>query len=362
MRHCARTRGSREQNFVRGVEGRWGSKQRTWRNWIRAALWCALLSAPLVANATTCTTQGEMNAQDRDTLVSAGQQLGNAVIQQDFNSLQGTLMPAVAQQWDGIRGVIEQGGPYAKGGQVQLNTLYLLDATSLTATGDAQFFCSNSNGSLTVTVSMRSLPPGKYAVILAYILGGSTPGQPANATVGQLGFILGLDGNAWKLGGVFLRPGTLDGHDGVWWWERARELAKQNAPWSAYFSYETARYLLLPVDFVSSPNMEKLGQEQAQIKESPAEAFPYSLPDGARTWKIDSVHFDPSLRQADLAITYESTGVTDPAAVRTEATTVLSAVLKAQPSLRQTFHGLWAYAAKDAKASPVMELPMAQIP
>jgi len=323
---------------------------------------CAVLSAPLGAYATTCTTQGEMNPQDRDTLASAGQQLGNAVIQQDFNSLQGTLLAAVAQQWEGIREVIQQGAPYTKSGQVQLNALYLLDATSLTAPGDAQFFCSNSNGSLTVTVSMRSLPPGKYAVILAYILGASTPGQPSNATVGQLGFILGLDGNSWKLGGVFLRPGTLDAHDGVWWWERARELARQNAPWSAYYAYETARYLLLPVDFISSPNMEKLGQEQAQIKDSPAEVFPYSLPDGARTWKIDTVHFDPSLRQADLAVTYESTGVTDPAAVRTEATAVLSAVLKAQPSLRQTFHGLWAYAAKDAKASPVMELPMAQIP
>jgi hypothetical protein len=199
-------------------------------------------------------------------------------------------------------------------------------------------------------------------VILAYVLGSPAPGQPPTATVGQLGFILGLEGNAWKLGGVFLRPGVLEGHDGVWWWQRARELEKQNTPWAAYFAYDAARYLLLPVDFISSPNMEKLGQEQAQIKQSPAEAFPYSTQDSARTWKIDSVHFDPSLRQADLAVTYESTGVTDPAAVRTEATAVLGAFLKAQPSLRQNFHGLWAYAERDNKATPVMELPMAQIP
>ena len=204
----------------------------------------------------------------------------------------------MAQQWEGIRGVIEQGGAYTKGGQVQLNAMYLLDATSLTAPADTQFFCSNANGSMTVTVSMHSLPPGKYAVILAYVLGAATPGQSPSATVGQLGFILGLEGNSWKLGGVFLRPGVLEGHDGVWWWQRARELAKQNTPWAAYFSYDTARYLLVPVDFISSPNLEKLGQEQAQIKESPAEAFPYTLQDGARTWKINSVHFDPSLRQA----------------------------------------------------------------
>jgi len=340
----------------------WDSGATNWSGWATTALLTALLFAPLAAQAASCTTQSEMNAQDRDALASAGQQLGNAVILQNFGAIQGTLLPAVTQQWEGIRGVIEQGAAYVKGGQVQLNALYELDATSLTAPADTQFFCSNANGSLTVTISMRSLPPGKYAVILAYVIGAPSPGQAPTATVGQLGFILGLDGNSWKLGGVFLRPGVLEGHDGVWWWQHGRELARQNTPWAAYFAYDTARYLLLPVDFISSPNMEKLGQEQAQIKESPAEAFPYSVQDGARTWKIDSVRVDPSLHQADLAVTYESTGVSDPAAVRTEATAVLSAFLKTQPSLRLSFHGLWAYAARNNQATPVMELPMAQIP
>jgi type II secretory pathway pseudopilin PulG len=326
------------------------------------AVLIALLAAPTVSRATSCTTQAEMNSQDRETLASAGQQLSNAVLRQDFASLQSTLLPAVAQQWDGIRAVIEQNAPSIKGGQAQVNALYLLDASSLTAPADTQFFCSNSNGSLTVTVSMHSLPAGKYAVILANVFGAPGAGPASAATTGQLGFILGLDGNAWKLGGVFIRPGTLDGHDGVWFWQRARELARSNAPWSAWFCYETARFLLLPVDFISSPNLEKLGQEQAQLKGSPAEAFPYALADGARTWKIDSIHLDSSLRQADLAVTYESTGVSDPAAVRTEATAVMSALLKAQPSLRQEFHGLWAYSSRDGKVSPVMELPMAQIP
>ena len=212
MRHCAGHYGSRKTAFWQGFG---------------IVLAAALLAGPPRAQATTCITQGEMNPQDRGTLASAGQQLGNAVIQQDFSSIQGTLLPAVAQQWEGIRGVIEQGGAYIKGGQVQLNAMYLLDATSLTAPADTQFFCSNANGSMTVTVSMHSLPPGKYAVILAYVLGAATPGQSPSATVGQLGFILGLEGNSWKLGGVFLRPGVLEGHDGVWWWQRARELTSK---------------------------------------------------------------------------------------------------------------------------------------
>jgi hypothetical protein len=340
MRHCAT---------------RW-----SWKSW--SFLLSGLLAMPLAGNATSCTTQAEMNPQDRDTLASAGQQLGTAVVQQDFPSLQGVLLPAVASQWEGMREVVEQAGPILKGGRVQLNALYELDATTQTAVSDAQFFCSNANGSLTVAISLRSLPPGKYAVVLAYVLGPATAGSAVPPVTGQLAFILALDANQWKLGGLFARPGMLDGHDGVWYWERARDLARSSSPWSAWFFYETARYLLIPVDFLSSPNLDKLGQEQAQIKESPAEAFPLSVPDGARTWKVESIRLDTSLHQADLAVTYQSTGVSDPAAVRTEATAVLSALLKAQPGLRQNFHGLWAYASREGKVSPVMELPMAQIP
>jgi hypothetical protein len=234
--------------------------------------------------------------------------------------------------------------------------LYLLDASSLAAPADTQFFCSNASGALTVTITMRALPPGRYAVALA-----DAAGAPLG---GQLGLILAWDGpaNGWKLGGLFVRQGIFDGHDGVWYWARARELAKEDLPWSAWYCYEAARSLLVPVDFLSSPNLEKLGGEQAQIKNSPLDAFPYSLPDGSRTWKIDAVRLDTTLRQADLGVTYESTGVTDPAALRTEAVAVLSALLKAQPGLRENFHGLWAYAVKDGKPTPVIELPMTQIP
>ncbi len=315
---------------------------------------CVGLAVPMAAFATSCTTQAEMTPTDRDALAAVGQRLATAVINQDESVLQSALLPTVAKDWDGIREAIEQGAPAVKGGQVQVRNLYLMDATTQTAPEDTQFFCSNANGSTTVTISMRALPPGRYAVVLA--------DAPGAQLAGQMAFILGWDANAWKLGGAFVRPGMLDGHDGVWYWEHARQMVQANSPWGAYFSYEAARYLLLPVDFISSPNLEKLGQEQSQIKNSPAEALPYSVTAGDRTWKIDAMRFDPSLRQSDLGATYESAGVSDPAAQRTEATAVLSALLKAQPALRQTFHGMWAYASNGGKVTPVMELPMTQIP
>ncbi len=233
--------------------------------------------------------------------------------------------------------------------------MYLLDATDQTATQDTQFFCSNATGSLTVTISMTALPPGRYAVILA--------DAPNASLAGQMGLILAWDGAAtqWKLAGLTVRPGVFDGHDGVWYWLRARELAKTD-PWSAWFSYDAARYLLLPVDFLVSPNLQKLHQEQSLISPTPESQLPLSIPDGDRTWKIDAVGFDASLHEPDLGVAYDSTGVTDAAALRTEATAVMSSFLKAHPDIRANFHGLWAYAEKDDKRTPVMELPMKEIP
>jgi len=326
-----------------------------WKRWFAIAV--ILMAAPGVGLAASCTTQAALLAQDRNALAVAGERLSVAVVEQDFDTLQAALAPAEAKEWDGIRGVVEGAAPLVKGGQAQIRNLFLLDASGQTAPADTQFFCSNASGSLTVTITMRALPPGRYAVVLADAAGASLGGQ--------LGLILAWDGGSapgWKLGGVSVRPGILDGHDGLWFWTRARELARLDMPWSSWYCFEAARALLVPVDFVSSPNLEKLGSEQTQLKNSPADAFPFTVPDGARTWKIDSIHLDTTLHQADLGVSYESTGVTDPAAQRTEAVAVLSALLKAQPGLRENFHGLWAYAVKDGKRTPVMELPMAQIP
>jgi uncharacterized protein (DUF2141 family) len=329
------------------------SERKTWAVW---AGWAAVaaLALPLAGYAATCTTQGAMAAGDRNVLATAGAQIAEAVIEQDDATLQAALLPAEAGAWNGIHEAVDDAAPLLKGGKVELRNLYLLDATGLTAPADTQFFCSSADGSLTATITMRALPPGKYAVVLADAAGA--------AMDGQMGVILGWTDSGWRLAGLTVRPGVLDGHDGVWYWTRARELAANGQPWSAWITYQTARGLLLPVDFLSSPNLEKLDTEASQIAGSPQNAFPYAVPDGDRTWKIDSIHADATLNHDDVGVVYESTGVSDAAAQRTEAVTVLSALLKARPELRQNFHGLWAYAAANGKTTPVMELPMGQIP
>jgi hypothetical protein len=329
-----------------------------WKSFAATAVLLSLLGVPMAARATSCTMQAELLPQDRDALKAAGGRMAVAVSEQDIAALKAALLPAVAKDWDGIRGVVESSASLMKGGQIQLRSLYLLDASSLISPADTQFFCTSASGSLTVTLTMHALPPGRYALVLA-----DAAGAPY---AGQLGFVLVWDGPAsgWKLGGLTIRPGALDGQDGSWWWTHARELARSDSAhsWPAWYAYETARMLLLPVDFLSSPNLDKLSSEQAAIKNSPQDSFPLTISDGPRNWKIDSVRADETLLHADLGVAYESMGITDPAAQRTEAIAVLSAFLKTQPGLRENFHGLWAYTVKDGKRTPVLELPMAQIP
>ena len=317
-----------------------------------------LMASPAAGFAASCTTQAAMSPDVRGTLASIGEQMSDAVLRQDTSALQSVLLPAMSGQWDGIRDAVERAAPLVKGGKVQLRNMYLLDASTLTAPSDTQFFCSNANGAMTVTISMHALPPGKYALVLSDAAGA--------ALGGQMGFVLVWDTTGapgWKLGGFSARQGEFGGHDAVWYWTRARELARSNLPWAAWYTYEMARYLELPVDFVSSPNMDKLAQEQEQVKGGPTtDSFPYSVTSGDRTWKIDGVRVDASLHEPDLGVTYDSTGSTDPAVLRTEAIAVLGALLKAQPGLRENFHGMWAYASTNGKVTPVMELPMGQIP
>lgn len=315
----------------------------------------AVLAMPLGSLAATCTMNDEMSAQDNSALAAAGARLSEAIAGQDIAAVKAALLPAEAAAWDGIRAAVEQAGPLTSGGHVQFRDGFLLDASGQTAPEDTEFFCTNASGSMDITINMRDLPPGRYAVLLADALG--------SPSAGQLGLILAWDSasSQWLLAGLSVRPGAFDGHDGTWYWKRGRDLAKAD-PWSAWYSYDAAAYLLLPVDFLSSPNLEKLRQEQAQITPAPHSVLPLSIPDGDRTWKIDAVSLDASLREPDLAVAYDSTGVTDPAALRTEATSVMSAFLKTEPGIRANFHGLWAYAVKDGKRTPVMELPMSKIP
>lgn len=308
------------------------------------------------ALASSCTTQGSMTAVDKASLVAASDSLAAAVAEGNSEAVHATLLPSISGDWDSIRSVVTSSRPLFAGGTLRWRSMYLLDATDQKSPQDTEFFCTNSDSTLTVTVNLHNLPPGRYALVLGDYL--KTP------LAGQLAMIL-ADSNGWKLGGLFAREGALDGRDGVDFWKQARADAATTDNWSAWFSYDVARWLLLPIDFLSSPNLLRLDGEQQKVS-PPSASLPLTLTSSATasgiSWKLTGVRLDTSLHSADLALTYEGSGTTNPVAARAEAVNVMSALLRIHPGLRKNFHGLWAYAEKDGHQTFAIELPMAQIP
>lgn len=342
------------------MAGKWFQKRMKIRRGCSAPLSIIVLAMacmPLTALAETakCTAQAEMSAADRSALGESAARILNAVMGQDDATLKGVLLSSETGDWGSIKSEAELASELIAGGQIKLRNLYLLDNSAAKAASDIQAFCSSSSGSLTVTISLPGLPPGIYAVILSDSIGGKF--------AGQVGLILAVENGMWKLGGISAHEGLLDGHDGVWYWSHARTLAKDQDPFAAAFTYDLANYLLLPVNYISSPNLQKLNQEQALALATitPPLKFPYTLTDGPRSWKVTSIKLDTSLHHADIAISYESLGTTDPASARTEAVAVMTALLKAQPALRDNFHGFWAYASNNGKQGFAIELPMTEL-
>ena len=310
------------------------------------------------ARAVTCVTGSEMTASQRDQLLQAAHTLGDAIKAGNAAEVRQATIAAVASQFDPIAASIQGIAPQIQNATLTVNTLYLLKASDLKSTQDeTQFFCSVPGSALIVTLTIPQLPPGDYALLILRATGVERPQQLTllveNDSAGSSG---------WKLAGFFPRSITAAGHDGVWYWKQARDYAQKNQDWNAYFYYQTAAFLLTPVDFLSSPNLEKLQKEMQTVR--PAEVpgqKPLTLKAGSQSFEISSMRTDSSLGGLDLVINYNTKDVSDPVATHAQIVELMKAILAQYPQLRQGFHGLWVYAHAPDQSPYAIELPMNQI-
>ena len=310
------------------------------------------------AGAVTCVTASEMNAAERDKLTQVARTFGGEIQAGNAAAVRQATIAPVAAQFDPIAASIQSIAPQIQNAALTISELYLLKASDLKSTQDeTQFFCSVAGSALIVTLTISQLPPGDYALLLLRATGVDHPQQ--------LSLLVQNDpagGSEWKLAGFFPRPMTAGGHDGVWYWKQARDYAQKNQPWNAYFYYETAAFLLTPVDFLSSPNLEKLQKEAQTVRppEMPG-SNPMTLKAGSQNFEITSMRTDSSLGGLDLVINYNTKDASDPVATHAQIVELMKAMLTQYPQLRQAFHGLWVYAHAPNQNPYAIELPMNQI-
>lgn len=308
---------------------------------------------PGVAAASSCTSQSQLASADRSALTQTAASFGDLVEKNNVAQLKAETIASVQGQFDGIASGIEATSAQIQNAPLSVSNLYLLDATDLKAAQDVQFFCGIAGTGQTVLFDFQGLPPGKYGVAMVEAQGGKTPQR--------LTFVLAWDGQ-WKLAGFYPRPLVANGHDGVWYWTQARQYAQKQQNWNAYFYYQTARWLLVPVDFLSSPNLDKLDKEMEKTKPNTLPGNdPMTVAAGGQSWQVTAIRTDSSLGGLDLSVTYNGAGPGDPVSARADCIALMKALLAQHQELRDSFHGIWAHAQRANQPEFAVELPMDQL-
>lgn len=157
------------------------------------------------------------------------------------------------------------------------------------------------------------------------------------------------------------------GHDGLWYWVSARKFAQRNMNWNAWFYYRTAAYLVDPVEFLSSPNLEKLQHEEDRVRPDNLPGTKAMILDAhGSVFQVTAIDTTAALGALDLEVHYtpdaaQAAQLHDPPAARKQVTEVMTALLALRPELNEAFHGIWVFADEGTVSVFSLELPMDQI-
>ncbi len=322
-----------------GRAGLSGRGRRTGRRAIAAAMLAAAgLLTPMRARAETCTTQSAMQPAERDALAQASRELAGKLQAGDVSALQAQTVAELTKDFAGIRAAAIDLAPHLKGDTLAVNQVYLLDAATLAAGSDAQFFCTLNKSQAEVDLSIAGLTAGTYGFAVVYGTG---------ASPWRISLLLRREAGRWLLAGFFPGPTQAAGHDGVWYWREARRVAAVKQPWTAWLYYTEAQALLRPAGFVQSTHLERLQDEQKAaappaLSSGVSTGTPLVIkgPD-AKEYRITGLGVEAlsGRSKADVVVHLEEAS-TDPVELRERGDGAARALLSAYPELRASFDGV----------------------
>lgn len=309
------------------------------------------------ALAASCKTASQMTAPQRDALANAARGLASAVQRGDVQALRTNTIPEVAANFGGIAASVESLKPLVQQATITVNSVFALDAsTEPVGAAQTDFYC----GTPLVVLNFGGLPPGTYGLAILHATGVPQP-QQITLVLSQ------TSGSRWMLAGFFSKPMIQAGHDGIWYWESARKYAQQNMNWNAWFYYRMAVNLLDPVEFLSSPNLEKLQREANQTRPvNLPGTTPMSLTAQGSVFNVTAIDTTVVLGPLDLEVHYtpdatQAAQLRDPSQARRQVLEVMTALLSQHPELHTAFHGIWMHADQGNASLFALELPMEQI-
>ncbi len=305
----------------------------------RAAAFLLSLAC-LTASAETCTPQAEMDAATRSSLQQAGQLYAADGIRGDAGALRLAAIPSLASNFSGLEAVVRDQAAKLAGAQPSLRAAYLLEAPGSGTLERASFACGAFGTPLYVAMSLPSLPAGRYALVIEDL--------KTRADAWRISMVLKQEGD-WKLAGYFSKPLAYGGKDGLWYWRKARDYKALGQTRNAWLYYRVARELLLPVEFISTPQLEKLETEAQGVapQDLPTEN-PVDLAGGGKIYKLTAIFPVGMDTGLDLVVRYAVPDVSNSQLIAGENAEVIQALLAKFPELREAFTGVVARATDPA--------------
>jgi len=304
-----------------------------------------------------CYSGKEIDPATATAVGAAAQRYLSYSAQGDVAALKANAVPAVAANFGTIeQAVISYKSQFAQG-QPSETRIFVLDASNSKTTWQrADFYCGIYNSPTRVGVSIPNLPPGRYALTISKVPGK----EPITLTL-----ILEDTGqNTWKLGGYYARQNSLGGgHDGEWFASKAREYKQKGQSFTAWFYYLTAWDLLAPVDFISTPALDRLSDElqAARPANLPTAETPLQLSGGGRVFKVTELSAVPVNGALYFRAQYETADAGSPPTASLDNAAVMKALLDKYPEIHDAFGGLIARATDSAGHQYVTLTPMKDV-
>lgn len=318
-----------------GVErSRMHRKGRTRYGWLGVLL----LGVTAAVQAQTCQSASEMDPAVRTALETAAKRYFDLAAHGDTSGLQQSSIAAVAANFGGIESAVKDNQAAFAGGHAVVRPPFLLTMEGSQPQERAEFLCGvfgKSGQTADSSVFMlHNLPPGKYAVAILEVQGGKD--------ARTLTMILQEVGTDWKLAGFYARPAQVNGHDGAWFAQRARDYKTKGQTRNAWLYYREAVALSAPVDFMSTLVTDKLYDEMQTVLPSdlPVNGTTVDVSAGAKTYRLTDVFPLVVGNDLDVVAKYQAADVSNTAQTYQENMAVTKAVLAKYPEFREAFAGV----------------------
>jgi hypothetical protein len=325
---------------------------------MRRVLLLILLICAIPLAAQNCQTGPDMDAASRTALENTAKRYFDMAARGDTRALQQNSIPNVAASFGGIESAVKDAQAAFSSAQASVRSSFLLEVEA-NPPSHLEFLCGvfGKNGQTKDSAEfvLDNLPAGKYGVVIM-----EAKGAKDSRTLTQILQQMGTD---WKLAGFYARSTAINGHDGAWFAQKARDFKAKGQMHNAWLYYREAIALSTPVDFMSTLASDNLYEEAQSVQPSdfPAGGNTVDLAAAGKTYRLTTIFPLAVGNDLDLVVKYQAADVSNAAQTFQENTNVMKGVLAKYPEVRDAFAGVVARAVEPSGRDYGSMLPMEKI-